>query len=166
MKQLVAGFLGIVAWASAATGARADVPDVHDLQKDGEAARAINGAVLVVFVGEHCGYCQRVLKEFLIPMSGNTTYKEKVVMRRLEISADDDIRDFGGQRVSPRKFANRFSYRMVPTVMLFDSKGRLLAKPLVGLTTVDYYGMYLDEAIDTAIAKVRGPAEGQPKTGT
>ncbi len=146
---------GIVAWALFTTFAYADVPQSIDLRADAQSASDINGAVLVVFVGERCTFCERVLNEFLIPMSGNRNYRDRVVMRRIEISGDQDLIDFDGKPISASQLASRYGNRMVPTVMLLDGRGRLLTKPLVGLTTVDYYGHYLDEAIDTALAKVR-----------
>ncbi|MFA5081295.1 MAG: hypothetical protein WC474_01965 [Hydrogenophilaceae bacterium] len=157
-KQILAWLLAILAWASVAAGAAGSVPDARDLQKDAAAARAVDGALLVVLVGQHCVYCERVLNEFLIPMSGNRQYREKVVMRRLVVSDDTPIRDFEGRPSTPRKLARQYGYSLVPTVLLLDGKGRMLAKPVVGLTTVDYYGMYLDEAIDLAVGKIRGKA--------
>jgi thioredoxin-related protein len=158
MKRLIICLYAILAWATPPAWAAGAVPPARDLQKDGAAARAINGAVLVVLVGEHCLYCERVLNEFLIPMSGNKTYRAKVVMRRLVVSDDEPMRDFAGRPTTPRRLAEQYGYSLVPTVLMMDWRGRILARPVVGLTTVDYYGMYLDEAIDTALAKVRGPA--------
>ena len=162
LKQTLA-WLGLVilAWAPAAAWAANGVPPASDLQKDAAAARAIDGALLVVLVGERCVYCERVLNEFLIPMSGNRGYQAKVVMRRLVVSDDVPIRDFEGRPTTPRKLARQYGYSLVPTVLLLDGKGRLLAKPVVGLTTVDYYGMHLDEAIDLAVNKIRGKAGAQ-----
>ena len=87
------------------------------------------------------------------PMSRNRDYREKEEMRRLVVS-DDSIRDFDGRPATTSRVATRHGYRPAPTV-LPDGKDRMLARPVVGLTTVDYYGMYLDEEIDTAVAKVR-----------
>ena len=87
------------------------------------------------------------------PMSRNRDYREKGEMRRLVVS-DDSIRDFDGRPATTSRVAMRHGDHPAPTVLL-DGKGRMLAKPVVGLITVDYYGMYLDEAIDTAVAKVR-----------
>ncbi|MEJ2655267.1 MAG: hypothetical protein P8Z69_08205, partial [Acidihalobacter sp.] len=57
--------------------------------------------------------------------------------------------------IEPRDFARRYHVSFTPTVLLLDAKGRLLAKPLVGLTTEDFYGAFLDEAIDEAVARMR-----------
>ncbi|MBU1664760.1 MAG: thioredoxin family protein [Gammaproteobacteria bacterium] len=156
MKQTVKQVLAWLAiLACSITLARADVPYAQDLQKDAEAARAVQGVVLLVFVGAHCSYCETALKEFLIPMSGNADYLSKVVMRQVESTGFRDLKDFQGRKVSHRKFAGENGARLTPTVMIFDGEGRQLAKPVVGVTTLDYYGVYLDQAIDQGVAKIR-----------
>jgi len=160
MKQAVARWLAIVAWASGVALAEEGVPHARDFQKDAQAARDKNGVVLVVFASAYCGYCERVLKEFLIPMSGNADYRSKLVMRRVETSGSLELKDFQGRRTAHRKFAVQSGVRLVPTVMVFDAEGRPLSKPVVGLTTVDYYGHYLDQAINEGLDKVRAQASG------
>jgi hypothetical protein len=78
-----------------------------------------------------------------------------MIIRKVETSSMLDLRDFRGKKVAHRKFAGDNGVRMVPTVMVFDGDGKLLAKPVVGLTTVDYYGHYLDQAINQGLEKVR-----------
>lgn len=155
MRPILGYLFGLAAWAVGQSAAWADVPRAYNFREDAEAADRINGAVLVAFVGEYCGYCEIALNEFLSPMNGNADYQEKVVMRRVIVSAGDDLIDFDGNRISSDDFASRYGNRMVPTVILLDGRGRVLAKPVVGLTTVDYYGYYLDQAIDTAVGKIR-----------
>ncbi len=156
MKQTVKQVLAWLAILSCGIGlARADVPYAQDLQKDAEAARAVQGVVLLVFVGAHCSYCETALNEFLIPMSGNADYLSKVVMRRVESSGFRDLKDFQGRKMSHRKFAGDIGARLTPTVMIFDGEGHQLTKPVVGITTLDYYGFYLDQAIDQGVAKIR-----------
>jgi thioredoxin-related protein len=158
MKQTLAWVVWIVTWALAPAWAAEGVPLSRSLQQDAVSAKAIEAPVLVAFVGEDCSYCERVLNEFLIPMSRNPEYQGKVVMRRVETSSERSLRDFSGSKSTHSRFASGHDVYLVPTVALFDSQGRMLGKPLVGLTTADYYGMYLDEAIDKAVAKVRAPA--------
>ncbi len=167
MKQTVKQVLGWLAILSCSIAlARADVPYAQDLQKDAEAARAVQGVVLLVFVGAHCSFCETALKEFLIPMSGNADYLAKVVMRRIDSSGFRDLKDFQGRKVSHRKFAGENGVRLTPTVMIFDGEGRQLAKPVVGITTLDYYGFYLDQAIDQGVAKIRSKLGDQLPGGS
>jgi hypothetical protein len=76
-------------------------------------------------------------------------------MRQVDIGSDDNLRDFSGATTTQATFAGRNKVQMVPTIKLFDAQGRELTQPLVGLSTPDFYGGYLDQAIDDALAKVR-----------
>lgn len=157
MKQGVAWLLAIVAWAlQPAWAAEMGVPYARDLQKDAALARDKQGVVLVMFSSAHCAYCETVLNEFLIPMSRNPEYQGKVVMRRVDGGSGMSLKDFAGRKQGHRQFASAQSVSLTPTVMVFDSQGKPLAKPVVGLTTVDYYGYYLDQAIDQGVSAVRG----------
>lgn len=163
MKTMLSLLLAILACASTPARANDELPYARDLSKDARDASAKHKVVLVAFVGSNCSYCETVMNEFLVPMTRNPDYQGKVVMRRVETTSFLNLKDFSGNAASHRDFAGQNGVRMVPTVMLFDDKGRILAKPLVGLTTIDYYGMYLDEAIDTALGKLRKLMPGGPR---
>lgn len=158
-KHLITLLLAILACASLPARATADlftmtpqgVPTAENLQADAQAAAALGGALLLVFVSDRCGYCEIVLNEFLIPMSRNTDYTQRIVMRRIVTNSDRPLRDFRGEALTHKRFAQGVGVRMTPIVQMFGSKGGLLGKPLVGLTTVDYYGHYLDQTIDRAL---------------
>jgi len=160
MKQMLAWIARIVAWALPGTALACGVPQAQDLRQDARAAEAINGVVLVAFVGEYCGYCERVMNEFLLPMSEDPQYRQKVVMRQVETRSRRPLRDFHGRASSPQQFARQHGIRVVPSIAVFDRQGRMLGKPLVGLTLVDYYGLYLDDLINAGLSQVRENASG------
>ncbi len=158
-KYLIALWLIILACTSlpirAATGpfveVASGVPTAEDLQADARAAADLGGAVLLVFVSDRCGYCEIVLNEFLIPMSRNTDYTQRIIMRRIVTNSDRPLRNFRGEPLTHRRFAQGIGVRMTPVVQMFNIKGLLLGKPLVGLSTIDYYGHFLDQTIDRAL---------------
>lgn len=145
----------ILAWCSGLAMAAIPVPPATDLQADARQAAAMGGPLLLVFVGERCGYCEVVLNDFLVPMSQNAEYANRIVMRRVLTSDTLPLRDFRGEPTTHRRFAQSIGVRMTPVVQMFSPRGLLLGKPLVGLTTVDYYGYYLDQTIDRAIELAR-----------
>lgn len=161
MKRFFSWLFIILACASFPALAEDGVPPLHDLQQDAKAAQAKHGAILVVLVAENCHYCEHVLNDFLIPMSHNKAYQDRLVMRRLLVSDPADFTDFDGTKTSASFFVGRYGLHFTPTVMLLDSQGNLLGKPVIGLSSPDFYGGYLDAAIDAAVAKVRG----QPQAG-
>lgn len=154
MPRWLAAMAWIVAWGATAALAGEGVPAARDLQQDGAEARAKGAAVLVVFVGARCPYCDLALNEVLIPTSRNPEYQRKLVMRRVQTRSGQVLRDFDGKRITQGDFAKRHGVSLVPTVMLFDHQGQPLGKPLVGITTVDHYGYELDLAIEEALARI------------
>jgi len=159
MKKVVTWLFVILACVTAPAWADVDgIAPVSDLQQDAASARAIKGAILLVMVAENCVYCEHVQNDFLVPMSHNPTYRDRLVMRRILVSSLDNVRGFDGKPTTPAELASLYGAKFTPTVVLLDSTGHRLAKPLIGFSSPDYYGMYLDDAINEAVAKVRTPA--------
>ncbi len=80
-------------------------------------------------------------------MQRNRDYDDRVLMRILKID-EGYVTDFNGQRVAVDDLAVRYGASVAPTVVLLDHQGKLLVKRLLGITTPDYYGLYLDTAIE------------------
>ncbi|HEX8980526.1 MAG TPA: hypothetical protein VF811_12510 [Parasulfuritortus sp.] len=161
MKKIFAWLFIILTCASFPAFAEDGVPPLRDLQQDAKAAQAKHGVILVALVAENCQYCEHVLNDFLIPMSHNKAYQDRLVMRRLLVSDPADFKDFDGTATNAGFFVGRYGYRFTPTVILLDSQGNLLGKPVIGLSSPDFYGSYLDAAIDSAVAKVRSQDTAQ-----
>ena len=111
--------------------------------------------ILVMFSRPNCAYCTRVLKEFLEPMQRNAEYRAKVIMRVVKAGSRAKLRDFSGGMTTHNDFARENGVGMVPAIHFYDAWGNSLAEPLVGLSTPDYYGGFLDQRIDDALAKLR-----------
>ena len=158
MKLAITLLCGILAWLTTAWGyaqSDATIPSPQDFTVEAKAAQNRNLPILVLFMRSDCSYCERVLQEFLLPMQRNAEYHRKVIMRQIEISSDAKLCDFSGVLTTQEKFAQQNRVTLVPTIKLFDAQGHELTPPLVGLLTPDFYGGFLDQAIDEALAKVR-----------
>jgi len=148
----------ILAWMTPALGyakGGGEVAQAQDLALDAKQAEAHHLVVLVMFSRPNCAYCTRVLKEFLEPMQRNAEYHGKVIMRQVKVGSRAKLRDFSGGMTSHNDFARENGVGMVPAIHFYDSWGNALAEPLVGLSTPDYYGGFLDQRIDEALAKLR-----------
>ena len=159
MKRIFAAacWVGILACFSLAgtAAAAAELARAVDLAQDAQQAGTEKKALLILFDGPNCAYCQRVKREYLLPMLRNEDVRGKVIMRHLAIGSSRKIIGFDGKPVSPRAFARAHQVKVVPTVLMFDAAGQPAAPALVGLTP-DFYGNYLDQIIDQAVQKVRG----------
>jgi thioredoxin-related protein len=148
----------ILAWMAPIWGhakGSAAVPLAQDLSLEAKAAEARHLPILVMFSRPNCNYCTRVLKEFLEPMQRNAEYRDKVIMLQVKSGSRAKLRDFSGGMTTHDDFARENGVGMVPAIHFYDSWGNSLAEPLVGLSTPDYYGGFLDQRIDEALAKVR-----------
>ncbi len=148
----------ILAWFAGGVPAALDaegVPLARDLQADGALAREKRLPLLVMFGTPSCPYCKLVLNDFLLPMSRNTDYQAKVIMREVEINSGRALVDFSGKLITHKQFAKAHRIKLAPTVVMFDADGQVLGEPMVGVSTPDYYGAFLDRAIDEALESVQ-----------
>lgn len=140
------------------------IPEPEDLQVEAEAARDRNLPILLMFGTDECPYCELVEREFLRPMIYSGEYEEKVLIRRLHMNGSL-LTDFDGKPVTGRELAERFGVKFTPTVVFLDAEGRQVSRKMVGVSTPDYYGGYLDEAIASALAQVRAQSMRAERAG-
>ncbi|NOX43388.1 MAG: thioredoxin fold domain-containing protein [Gammaproteobacteria bacterium] len=139
---------------SSETGHQSVIPTISDLFVEAVAAKKSRLPLLIMFGADDCGYCEKLEAEILKPMYISGEYQEKVIMRRVMIDNFDAMRDFKGTTLEAFEFASKYKVTVTPTVMLLDSDGKMLAPKLIGINTVDFYGAYLDEAIDLSYKKL------------
>lgn len=160
-SKAVALGLGLASLAWIATAGAAPQDDelrfAVDLTRDAAEARTKQVPILILFVAPNCPYCERVKREFLLPMQRNPEYANKVIFRQLFQKSRSTLLDFDGKTTSHSLFAKQHQIKFTPTVKLFDADGGALTDPLVGLSTPDFYGAYLDASIDEALGKIRSP---------
>jgi thioredoxin-related protein len=147
-----------LAGASAWAVERGVLPMAKDMTKVARDAKQRRAPILVLFSSAGCHYCAEVRDEFLIPTTRNADYDNRVVMVEVEAGSSMRMVDFDGKVTTHADFAQRYRISMTPTVKLMDDQGREVAVPLVGIVSRDYYGGFLDQAIDAGLAKIRSAA--------
>jgi thioredoxin-related protein len=136
--------------------ARAEPPPlVHDLAAAAKLASERGVPLLVAFTLKRCPYCIRARREYWTPMNESAEWRARTLMVEVMLDGEPALRDFEGAATTMREFGRRFGIRTVPTVIVFDAQGRPAAEPVVGLASADFYGAYLERAIDAGLAKVR-----------
>jgi thioredoxin-related protein len=140
-----------------AAPARAQMVQALDFAADARLGAQRKVALLVLFSEPGCSWCERARQEYLLPMQRNAQYQGKVLMREVEIGGGAALVDFDGNKTTHADFARSRGVNAMPTVMLLDPRGQTLAEPLVGFRGGDYYGYFLDQRIDAALARLRGP---------
>lgn len=146
--------LALTAVAPRADEAESLVP-ARDLQADASTVKAQGLPLLLVVTRADCPYCESLKRHVLSPMLRNLSYRSKVIIRELCIDPDVRIRGFRGESVMASTLAENYEATLSPTVLLLDDQGLEIAERLVGFNSVDFYGHYLDEAIDLALETMR-----------
>jgi len=149
--------LASLAWiASAGAAAGADeLVFASDLTREAAISQTRRIPVLIMFTAPNCAYCERVKQEFLLPMQRNPEYANKVIFRQVDLHSQRKLVDFSGNETTYARFCRQHKIKLTPTIKLFDAAGNSLTEPLVGLSTPDFYGAYLDAALDEALGKIR-----------
>jgi len=137
------------------------VKEVINLQQDAALAQQTNRPILIMFSVEGCPYCEFVREEHLKPMLRNAEYKRQVIIRELHTDVTDSVIDFNGQRIDVEKLADRYKVHLNPTVVFLGGQGRELSKRLVGVSSVDFYGGFMDKAIEESNQRLRAIASSE-----
>lgn len=139
----------------ALAGAAEGLVHARDFQSDARTAARRGVPILVVFTSPTCHYCDRVKREYLIPMHKDPAYEKRVIIREVTVDAATPITGFDGKRTTEAAFAASHKVLMVPTVKVLDAAGREASEAIVGMLTPDYYFGYLEAAIDEGLSKMR-----------
>ncbi len=133
----------------------ASVPLATDLYREGRQAEQACIPLLLEFASSECEYCTLLEEEVLNPTLLNRDYDRRVLMRKLLIGHSRKLRDFDNTEVNADELASRYRVFVTPTLLFVDSQGRELTERMVGVTTLEFYGGYLDQAMDASSDRLR-----------
>jgi thioredoxin-related protein len=140
------------------------LPFVEDLQAETRSAACGGHPLVLMFGSAHCPYCSVVRSYYLEPLVVDSRYPG-IVVRELEIDSSADVRDFNGDMTTMEQLADQYQVTLVPTVMVFLPGGKQVGETLLGFTTEDFYGAYLDQAIADGMKTIREMTSGAPSGG-
>lgn len=108
-----------------------------------------NKHVYVVLVSRYdCSYCDLVREDFLLPLERQSNQAYPAQIRELKVDSDKLLVDFDGAQISPKKFAARYNASFTPTLLFLNQDGAQVHQKLVGISNKEFYGYYLDQAIE------------------
>ncbi|MDH3949153.1 MAG: thioredoxin fold domain-containing protein [Gammaproteobacteria bacterium] len=134
------------------------VREPSNLQAVGQEAQQRQLPIMIMFSREGCPYCDVVREEFLKPMLRSGDYTDRVIMLEIHSDSYAQLRDFNGQMIGAEALAHRYRAGFAPTVVFLNHQGKELAERLIGITTRDFYGGFLDESIEKSLQRVRSIA--------
>ena len=113
-----------------------------------KAAEAVDAPLLVLYTADDCNYCERLKREVLEPLFGHEQAKPLAVVREVDINTGGKMTDFDGELIRSRLFKKRYQIFATPTLLILDSSGRLLARPLVGYNSKNEYIPQLESLLE------------------
>lgn len=131
------------------------LPAAVDLARDSTIARNTRRPILLFFDRDDCPYCERALREHLVPMSREAPWRDDAMFRQIEVDRARLIIDFDGGSNTHIGLAKRYKAALTPTIVVVDPSGAPIGEPIVGLLTPDFYGAYIEQALAAALASLR-----------
>jgi len=158
-KPLV--FAGAFLWAGlAGLQAGTEVPVTDDLAVDAAQSSRSRLPIMLVFTGAVCSYCDELEEEIIKPMLLSGDYTDKVIIRKLVVDNGSRVTGFSGQRIDTADMAHEYGVYVTPTILFVGPDGYQLAERMVGINTVEMFGGYLDQCIESALRRLREPVKG------
>jgi len=130
------------------------VPMLSDLAADAVQAQREDKPIILFFSLPGCPFCHVVRNNYLQPLLRDSTPKQRPVIREVDISSTQSLRNFDRTTGSPRSIAQRYKVIAAPTVIFVDAAGCMLAPSIVGGDIAGVYGGYLDNAFDMSARKI------------
>ncbi len=133
--------------------AQSSIIAANNLQVDAALAKEHGLVVLVLVTLPSCSACEFVKEDVIEPMIAADYFNNVAVVRELSLQ-DYSIIDFDGGTIGAHNFASRYSAEFAPIVLFLSANGDQLHKPIIGMSSRDYYGFYLEEAIAESIKRL------------
>jgi thioredoxin-related protein len=140
--------------------AETEVPVSDNLNEVAQQAARDKLPIMLVFTGMVCSYCDELEEEIIKPMLLSGDYGNKTIIRKLIVDNGSRVTDFSEQRIDTADLAHEYGVFVTPTILFVNHEGYQLAERMVGINTIEMYGGYLDQCIESALLRLRDPVKG------
>ena len=148
----------ILAWGATPLASAQPVdnlPIAKSFEADSKLAAAKKIPILVLYTSPGCPFCERARSEYLVPLLKDPAYKNKVIIREVDITSQTPLTLFNGSKSTGAEFAAQHKVAVVPTIKVMNARDAEVAAPIVGLLIPDFYFGYIDSAISGGLQKMR-----------
>ena len=155
MKFFIPIFLLISSFAMAEGYEDSVVLEEANFQKLAVKMQKNKMGLVMMLHAEHCPYCRLMDEEILSPMIRSGEYDKKVFIRKLQVDVSDGVIDFKGQKKTASKLASEYDSQLTPTLLFLDHSGKEKALKLIGINSIEFFGVSVDEQIEELLAEIR-----------
>ena len=152
VRRVLFSFFLALAIQSAAQGELRIANDLHDLGRESDMHKI---PVVLFFSSKHCEYCDLVRDGFLKHLLTDPAFMNKLLLREVRIDSARALLDFNKRSITHTTFTEQRAIELVPTIQFTDGLGDMLTEDIVGVTTLGFYGAYLEKAIEQSLSTLR-----------
>lgn len=127
------------------------IPELYSFEEAAKTARARGVPILVEFSTPWCRYCEALEQQVLKPLMLNGKYKDRIIVKKLEVNSYSSIAGFDGKSYSTDQISRMYNVDLYPTLVFFDANGREVSQRIVGITVLEYVAGELEKAISAAV---------------
>lgn len=127
-----------------------EIPAARSL-KDEIAAAIKMRSPLIVFVSlDNCPFCKIARNNYLLPLMN----EQSISIVQINFRHTSPVVDWQGKTMSQDQLIRAWGIKVAPTVVFLGKDGNEVASRLVGGSTSDFYGSYLEERIRIALIEI------------
>ena len=127
-----------------------EVPLIDDFAAFGSAARQRGLPIVLLVSRSDCSYCALLKDEVLNPMVKSRDYEDLALIGELMLDSAEPLRWFQGEQELRDDIGSRLDADLTPTLLFLAPDGTELVPRMRGVNTVEFFGFYLDRAIESA----------------
>lgn len=127
------------------------IKHLTNLEREATQARLKNIPILIEFSTPWCSYCEALEQEVLEPLIVSEEFKDKIIIRKLEVAEYSNIIGLDGKSHSSFDINQRYNIKLYPTLIFIDANGNEISQRIIGITTISYASEVLVKAISEAI---------------
>ena len=131
------------------------IQQLVNFQQVAATARTRGVPIVIVFCSFWCQHCDAMEQQVLKPMMLDVKYRERILLKKLEVDSDSTITDFDGKQYRSDEISKVYNVDLYPTVVFFDANGREVSQRIVGMRSGEYVFNEFDGAIDKAVQALK-----------
>ncbi len=148
--------LMLLAALSLHAAAETTLAKAADFVADAREAAQKRLPILILFSLPGCPHCEAIRRSHLLALEKEQP--ARVLARQVDMQSNQELIDFAGRKTTHAAFIRDQQVKFAPVVALVGPDGKRLTEPLVGEMLPDFYGAYLEDAVQAAGQKLRTPA--------
>ncbi|MEN9671114.1 MAG: hypothetical protein RL018_1391 [Pseudomonadota bacterium] len=149
LARLSALIAGLFSWNARATALK-EIPIAKSLLVEISLALKKASPLLVFISLDHCPFCKIARENYLVPLMN----EQSVAVVQVNFGHLTSVTDTRGHALTQDQMIRAWGVKVAPTVLFLGRDGKEIAPRLVGGSTSDFYGAYLDERLRLARTEI------------